>query len=244
MKNIIYKITVTTSFIITFFIINRENLAKPHAHSPKWQEILPEIGKELLPEKTREKMDKIFPSQQKQMEKKDGVEIYREDSHLQGKQSSPIKIYGKGKLENVTTHNPVTIKEEAIIRNSKLNKVTVGSSLEAKKTTFQTLTVHGSATLKECQVFDNTTIDGELTADNNTFHGFLQILGKQANLTNSKTADIKFSGSSSKKTLILEETEVKGNIIFEGRAGKVIIKEHSKIHGKIKNGRLETEGKS
>jgi cytoskeletal protein CcmA (bactofilin family) len=243
MKNIFYKIIISSCFIIILFDIKRAALAKHATHKPKWEEILPEIGKEFLPEGTREKIDKIFPSQNKKAEKKDGVDIYREDTHLSGKQSSPIKIFGRGKLEDFITTYKVTIKKEAIIKNSKLNKVIVGSSLEAKKTTFQTLTVHGSATLKECQVLNETTIDGELIADNSTFQSSLQILGKHVNLNNSKTADIKFSGNSSKKTLILEESEINGNIIFEGETGKVIIKKRSKIYGKIKNGRLETDGK-
>lgn len=238
-------ININFFILLILFSFNDPIRARKEHHRPQWEQILPEVGKEFLPEEMKEKVDKIFPppnqDRDEEYNKKDKLKTYRGDKALTGKLNTIVKILGNAKLTDVYTNYPIIIGGDAEIKNSHLNHCTVKGSLNAKETVFKHLTAHGPVYLKGCAIKQKSHIKNSLTAEKSIFDTLLELSSNYVHFKASTTSNIKFLSTSDKKMLILEGSQVKGNILFEGAPGKVIIKKKSKIHGKIKNGYIEHE---
>lgn len=220
--------------------------ARHGSHNPRWKEIIPGIAKEILPEESRDTLDKIFPlqekSSQKKHKKKGGVDEYYEYTKLSGKMSNPIHIFGEGNLKNVYSNKKIEIDESAIVEKSQIDYLISHGSLKTKDSTFKNLKIGDSASFKNSKVLEKTQINGRLKAENTTFQSALLIGGQAATLKSCACQrGLRFLPFSSRQTLVLEKTKVKGNIVFEGEPGIVILKKNSQIEGKIKNGVIKTD---
>jgi cytoskeletal protein CcmA (bactofilin family) len=117
----------------------------------------------------------------------------------------------------------------------------VNGLLSAANANFMTLEVNGSAHLTECVIMANAQIKGYLSATATRFEGQLKIYANAATLSNSKVlGDLHvFSNKPNKHLVYLENgSEVTGNIIFNNGNGEVIVRENSRIHGKVLGGKI------
>lgn len=117
----------------------------------------------------------------------------------------------------------------------------INGQLNAEGAHFVTLEVMGSANLSQCTVSDVTDIKGSLTALATDFQRNVDIYSTAVRFSKSNiTGDVHVHHSDSEKQIVYLDkmSVVSGNIIFDDGDGKVIVRGHSKIKGKVIGGHV------
>ena len=156
---------------------------------------------------------------------------------------------------------PATISESSVtLQNDKFEALTSESDLNASKLVIgEDLNVKGNANLTKVTVTNNTNIGGSLTSNDSTFKGSAKIIGNISTGDSYFAKGIEFAGTSlqlsnSSKvigqiissnpqavTIIIDHSEVKGNIGFANSASKVILRNGGELKGTLLNGKLQQE---
>jgi len=114
--------------------------------------------------------------------------------------------------------------------------VTVNGNLKAIRSDIGTIKVNGHCTLKNSVVRQSVSINGSLTSSLSKIHGTLSVSSENTLLEETLTGDIiikPVKGHGDVQVLVLDSCDIKGSIDFEGKNGKVIILNSTRVTGKI-----------
>lgn len=169
-----------------------------------------------------------------------------------------INSFGDNEISNIKI-SKLNHSGSIEILNASINDFAIiNGQLKAKKTTFSELTINGDAELDRSSVDGNLAINGSIEADSSAFNGPVLIHGhisaESSQFVNTITLHgnqaefeecslqklvIQKNNSNMPQTIYLEDTIVKGDIIFEQGNGIVMIDDDSKIQGSITGGTIK-----
>lgn len=149
--------------------------------------------------------------------------------------------YGKETVAALEANGFVTL-EGTTIRNT----LFVNGSLDATNAQIGALHVNGNATLLGSTINGKSQVNGFLSATNTTFRSELIVSGQSvtfAGCTFNGTVIVKKPAWAfgSQVIELTEKSLCKGQIIFEGGNGKVILSKTSQILGPIKGAEVEKQ---
>lgn len=156
---------------------------------------------------------------------------------------------------------PATISESSVtLQKDSFEALTCESDLAAIKLIIgEELNVKGNANLTKVTVRNNTNIGGSLTSDDSTFKGSVKIGGNISTGDSYFAKGIEFAGTSLQLsnrtkvigqiissnlqpvTIIIDHSEVKGNIGFANSGSQVILRNGGELKGNLLNGKLQQE---
>lgn len=129
-------------------------------------------------------------------------------------------------------------KKKNFISRSKISSPTLslGGVVDITHAMTHDLTLEGSGILTDCEIEGDAYINGDAIITESTFGGTVTVDGLLASFTKSTMGAICCKGLSEAIYVELIDTEVKGDISFEGKKGYVIKDKNSKIGGLVKGG--------
>ena len=138
-------------------------------------------------------------------------------------------------LKNLTVNGSATIKEVTVSEDTKIN-----GSVKLKESDLGSLTVNGSADLKSVTVKGLVVIYGSGDFKDSQFQD-LELGGTRFDFTDTKVAGnihVEPAGFFAKKEqlLVLNDTIVSGNIVFDSEKGIVELQGSSEITGEVVGG--------
>ena len=98
------------------------------------------------------------------------------------------------------------------------------------------VTVYGAATAHD-STFKDVTVHGYLTATDSTFADVMLYTTK-GDFDNCTIADLTVESKSKKPTIKLIDTTIKGDVVFKGKKGKLVLSGNSSIKGTVTNGQI------
>lgn len=143
---------------------------------------------------------------------------------------------GKGEINNLKGNGMVTINGTTVTGVTIVNGV-----LNATDCSLNTLDVNGTGSLMQCTINDNAEIKGSLSASSSKFEHGLNVHSNVTRFINSKVNDnltIHHSGHKEQIVYLDNHSEVNGDIIFEDKNGKVIIRGGSEVKGNVHGGQI------
>tara|TARA_Y100000588_G_C13790504_1_gene726460 strand:- start:59 stop:655 length:597 start_codon:yes stop_codon:yes gene_type:complete len=143
---------------------------------------------------------------------------------------------GKGEVNSLTGNGMVTINGTTILGDTAVNGM-----LNATDGSFNKLNVNGAALLVQCTVNETAQVKGTLTASSCKFENTLRIYSNMTRFINSKVNyNLIINHTDNKEQVVYldNHSEVNGDITFEDKNGKVIVRGGSKVTGNIYGGRL------
>jgi len=115
----------------------------------------------------------------------------------------------------------------------------INGQLNAEGAHFSMLNVMGTANLSQCTVNDIATIKGLMTASATKFQRSVDVYSTAVRFSNCDiNGDVHMHHSDAEKQIVYldKKSVVSGNIIFDDGEGKVVVRGHSKIGGKVIGG--------
>lgn len=172
--------------------------------------------------------------------------------------SPSIQSFGEQEIRNQTIDKISHSGHLEISHTTVQDSAILNGTVNAKNTTFQNLTVNGDIVLDESQVINTFAVNGSLDTDDSSFKGTVLIHGMisaESSQFNEKLTlhgnhaefeecelqnlEIKTADSSTPPQVFLEETTIKGDVIFDKEGGVVLVDEKSKILGQVKGGTIK-----
>ena len=160
-----------------------------------------------------------------------------------------IDAYGPTDLKGVTVEKSTRVHGPLSANSLKTESLTVMGPVNAKKLTVEVINVQGPTHLERAKVRGKTHVEGPLDARNSTFMGPIHVSSTKVTLTDSDTTSIRIKnevyGQEKRRVprLELHNTRVVGDIEFVGAKGHVIMKDKSRIKGRIKHGTVIPAGR-
>ncbi|CAM2925011.1 hypothetical protein [Legionella worsleiensis] len=152
-------------------------------------------------------------------------------------------INGSYKAQDTEIGIELCINGQALLGNKVRveKKMLVNGQLTAHHSAFLSdVTVNGASSLNHTQIHGEAKFRGSLEAASTTFSNTTEILSACAELENSTAQGIIFKKIPIKNTVqrlsLKKNTEVHGDILFEGGHGEVLCDPTAKIHGQIIGG--------
>lgn len=172
--------------------------------------------------------------------------------------SPNIQSFGEKEIRNKTIDKISHSGHLEISHTTIQDSAILNGTVNAKNTTFQNLTVNGDIVLDESQVINTFAVNGSLDTDDSSFkgpvliHGMISAESSQFNekLTlhgnhaefeecELKNLEIKTADATLSPQVFLEETTIKGDVVFDKEGGVVLVDEKSKIMGQVKGGTIK-----
>lgn len=151
--------------------------------------------------------------------------------------SEPGRITcGKGEVNSLIGNGMVTVNGTTILGDTDVNGM-----LNATDGSFNKLNVNGTVSLVQCTVNETAQVKGALIASSCKFENTLSIFSNMTRFINSKiNYNLTINHTDNKEQIVYldNHSEVNGDIIFEDKNGKVIVRGGSKVTGNIYGGKL------
>ncbi len=123
--------------------------------------------------------------------------------------------------------------------------VAVNGRLDASNTTIGMVQVNGATKLSDSQVEENCVVNGPLRARDCLFKGDMSVASHKVELASSQAHSIiirKLQADGGPQVLkLVKGSLVRGDIIFEGGGGRVIVDSNSRILGRVQGGAIEKQ---
>ena len=133
-----------------------------------------------------------------------------------------IKANGLLQTNRTKINKRVTIKGQAVLRNTQMNE----------------MKVFGEAILFDTSVSGRSEVYGHLNSQKTQFKQPVTVWSNMMHASRSSFTDIIIaSEEDSPRVILSDQTTVNGNIIFKGKEGRVEMVNGSRILGKIVNGK-------
>lgn len=181
---------------------------------------------------------------------------------LTDKSCSTLNVYGKAVLNRVNISEKLSVSGSVSATDSKINyisvsgkvelqktsvsdKVSVSGSVKASDSTIQSFSVSGKVNLRKTIVSAPSEISGCIIAEDSTLDKIvINAYDSSSKIifsdSKAKTINVISKPAEQKERLVeLNNTKIDGDIIFEGKKGKVILRGNSEITGKIVGGAFE-----
>jgi hypothetical protein len=144
--------------------------------------------------------------------------------------------YGNETLGTLTCNGHLTLNGTTI-----QDDLTVNGSLVAENVMIEEMHVNGQVTLKGTHINGLAEINGYLRAENTDIRALLSLRSSKLDLFDSLTHGIIIKQSSdprSAQVVNLNNTQVYGDIVFEGGNGLVVADEDSSVEGEVIGGKI------
>lgn len=155
-------------------------------------------------------------------------------------QATGIIHHGKETLDSFQGNGRVTFEGTTVKNHAQVN-----GSLFAHKAILGTLDVGGHAHLRKSSVAGKTRISGFLTAEKTNFRNRIVLTGQKLTLQNCKVGSIHIKKTnwpfSSQVVELSKNSVCKGKIVFDSGKGRVVVKDGSKILGKVRGAVIEKD---
>lgn len=141
-----------------------------------------------------------------------------------------------GEVNSLTGNGMVNVNGTTILGDTDINGM-----LNATDGSFNKLNVNGTASLIQCTINDIAQIKGTLTASSSKFENTLSIYSNMTRFINSKVNyNLTINHTDNKEQIVYldNHSEVNGDVTFEDKNGKVIVRGGSKVTGNIYGGKL------
>tara|TARA_R110002126_G_scaffold286752_1_gene438881 strand:+ start:4940 stop:5488 length:549 start_codon:yes stop_codon:yes gene_type:complete len=141
---------------------------------------------------------------------------------------------GRGEVEHIKGDGAANINGTTIT-----GKTVFNGAFSAHNATFSSVELKGSVNFIHCTVSDLSSIKGSLVASSTKFNNRLTVYSNKVEFVNSQIAgDLYMPRTEQEEQVVVldKHSRVKGNIVFDGRHGIVILREKSKVDGKIIGG--------
>ena len=133
-----------------------------------------------------------------------------------------IKANGLLQTNRTKINKRVTIKGQAVLRNTQMNE----------------MKVFGEAILFDTNVSGRSEVYGHLNSQKTQFKQPVTVWSNMMHASRSSFTDIiMVSEEDSPRIVLSDQTTVNGNIIFKGKEGSVVMVKGSRVFGKIVNGK-------
>lgn len=162
---------------------------------------------------------------------------YNGEITLKNKNFINLIINGNANLYDITVDGVATFSSNVVINNGILNALDSQAKVQCnhcqiKKLSASSLVTDNNAQITEATIKNNISI-------NKTIIDNLIFSGTEAVFKDSKITSIQNIGYTNKRVIVLEDSEVLGNISFQStEACKVLLKGNAKIHGTVTNGEV------
>lgn len=143
---------------------------------------------------------------------------------------------GKGTVDSLSGNGMVTVNGTTVEGATKINGM-----LNADDANFARLNVNGSVVLIQCVVNHGAEIKGSLKATSSKFEKSLDIFSSSTRLISSKVNEnlnIHHTDNRTQEVFLENNSEVKGDIVFDDGHGKVYVRDGSKIGGNVIGGEI------
>jgi hypothetical protein len=144
--------------------------------------------------------------------------------------------YSKENVSYVICYGPAVLNSTTVS-----NDVKVAGTLDADKTSAGTVTIEGSAYLRDSTIRGPLNIEGKLTAYGVKFQDNIFVSSAKVLLSRSiVSGSIIITSKSANPNLILQcHTTIANSVVFNGSKGLVQISDDSVVQGKIVNATME-----
>lgn len=132
-----------------------------------------------------------------------------------------LTVQGTADLEDVT------VKDDLVVQGS----------LEAEDCFLHNITVHGNASIEETKVSGKTQIFGLAEFDECTLQQ-VEITSKKVVFEECTALSVVIKGAEVGSTVVLNNTQISDNLVFEKGEGKVKLEGDSEVKGKIIGGSI------
>ena len=143
---------------------------------------------------------------------------------------------GKGTISSLSGNGMVSVYGTTIEGETIINGM-----LTADDAKFSSLNVNGTANLVQCTVNSDAEIKGALKASSTKFENTLDIFSNSTRFINSKinnNLQVHHTDNNLQEVYLDNNSEVGGDIVFDGGHGKVYVRGGSKIGGHVTGGEV------
>lgn len=145
-----------------------------------------------------------------------------------------VQSHGMEQISGGTVYGAVLLDGTEV-----LGPLVVEGDLSSKGSKIRELTVNGSACLRGTAIEGKARINGFLSTQSCRFEDEVEINGLNALFQGTLIKSLRLYPAPQAQTVRLSRrTRVKGNIVFEGGNGQVIMDDSSNIQGKVLGGRV------
>jgi hypothetical protein len=123
-------------------------------------------------------------------------------------------------------------KSEEIKKELTVNGLWTFKKVKATKD----VTVHGTAEIKD-SIFKNLNVYGYVNANNTTFAD-VKLDASKADFNHSTLDNLTVKNKNQEPEITLTDTTITGNIVFEGKNGKLVLFGDSSVRGTVDNGEV------
>lgn len=157
-------------------------------------------------------------------------------------EATGIIHHGKETMDSLQGNGRVTLEGTTIKNGLKVN-----GSLFGHKASIGKLDVGGHGHLVKCQVLGKSSVSGFFSAEKTNFKDKLVLTGQKLVLQKCKVGSIHVKKTpwpfQSQVVELSKNSVCKGKITFESGKGRVIVKDKSKILGKVRGAVIEKDKK-
>lgn len=160
--------------------------------------------------------------------------------NLKNRSFSNLTINGSAKLSKIIVENVLEVYGSSSINESTLFQVKINGSVTIEKTTIQSSSIiKGFGEINDSKLQKLLSIEGSLSANKSIFNG-IEASSIKIDLKNSRVENSilikKTANSTCKQEIILDNTIIESDIIFESKNGIVTLKNNAQIKGKVTGG--------
>jgi len=143
---------------------------------------------------------------------------------------------GRGTVDRIKGNGVASINGTTIT-----GKTVFNGAFSADNATFSSVELKGSVNFSQCTVSEQSSIKGALVASSTKFKHGITVYSNNVTFVNSQIiGDLHMPRTEQEEQVVLldKHSRVKGNIIFDGLHGTVIIRGKSKVDGEIIGGKI------
>lgn len=143
---------------------------------------------------------------------------------------------GEGVIDHINGNGTANINGTTVT-----GKTVFNGAFSANNATFSSVELKGSVNFSQCNVSKQSSIKGALFASSTKFNHGLKVYSSNVKFVNSQiVGDLHMPRTEQEEQVVVldKHSRIKGNIIFDGLHGTVIIRGKSKVDGKIMGGEL------
>jgi hypothetical protein len=163
---------------------------------------------------------------------------FANDKQADGAQGTGLFHHGKETLNSLHYNGRITLEETKV-----KNDVQVNGSLYSHKATIGTLNVGGHVHLVRSSILGKSDVSGFFNAENCQFRDTITFKGQTLALNNCKVRNIYVKKApwpfGSQVVELSKKSICRGKITFESGKGRVVLKDKSKIRGKVHGAKIE-----
>lgn len=153
-------------------------------------------------------------------------------------QDTGVVHHGKVTMDSLKSNGRVTLEGTTV-----KNLLHVNGSIYSHKASIGKLNVGGHAHLSRSKILGKSEVSGTLNAEKCTFGNKIVLTGQKMSLQNCKVKSIfikKTYWPFTSQVIELSKNSIcKGKITFESGKGRIIVKDGSKVLGKVRGAKIE-----